>query len=145
MTLQVQAYLCFEGRCEEALKFYQQALGAKVNEMSRFKDCPEPAKGGGCADDGSGKGPSPEMVMHATFTVGETQLMASDGMGSGKPQFAGVSLSLNPANAAEAERLFKVLADGGQVRMPLEKTFFSSAFGIVADRFGVEWMVAVGQ
>ena len=142
--MKVEPYLFFEGRCEEALDFYRQALGAQVSMLMRYKDNPEPAAGQGCGE-GTGAGPTPEMVMHAAFTVGETQVMASDGMGSGTPAFQGISLSLSPANEAEARRLFDALAQGGQVQMPLGKTFFSPAFGMVADRFGVSWMVVVPQ
>lgn len=144
--MKVEPYLFFEGRCEEALEFYRTALGAEVTMLMRYKDNPEPASGPGCAADGSpGAGPKPEMVMHASFNVGDTQVMASDGMGSGKPSFQGISLSLNPETETEAKRLFDALAAGGQVQMPLGKTFFSPAFGMVADRFGVSWMVVVPE
>ena len=142
--MKVESYLMIEGRCEEALDFYRTALGAKVGMLMRFKDNPEPAAGQGCAE-GSGPGPKPEMVMHAEFTVGQTTLMASDGMGSGKTSFQGISLALSPADEAEAKRLFDALADGGQVQMPLTKTFYSKAFGMVADRFGVPWMVVAPE
>lgn len=142
--MKVESYLMFEGRCEEALDFYRTALGAKVGMLMRFKDNPEPAAGQGCAE-GSGPGPKPEMVMHAEFTVGQTTLMASDGMGSGTTSFQGISLALSPADEAEAKRLFDALADGGQVQMPLTKTFYSKAFGMVADRFGVPWMVVAPE
>ncbi len=141
--MKVEPYLFFEGRCEEALDFYRRALGAEVTALMRYKDNPEPAAGPGCAAEGASAGPKPEMVMHAVVKVGETQLMASDGMGSGKPSFQGVSLSLNPATEAEAQRLFNALAEGGTVQMPMAKTFFSPAFGMVADRFGLSWMVVV--
>jgi len=142
--MKVAPYLMFEGRCEEALDFYRSALGAQVTMLMRMKDNPDPAAGQGCAE-GGGPGPTPEMVMHASFTVGHTELMASDGMGSGKTNFEGISLSLSPASEAEAQRLFNALADGGQVQMPLTKTFFSPAFGMVADRFGVPWLVVAQE
>ena len=142
--MKVESYLMFEGRCEEALDFYRTALGAKVGMLMRIKDSPEPAAGQGCAE-GSGPGPKPEMVMHAEFTVGQTTLMASDGMGSGTTSFQGISLALSPADEAEAKRLFDALADGGQVQMPLTTTFYSKAFGMVADRFGVPWMVVAPE
>ena len=142
--MRVESYLMFEGRCEEALEFYRSALGAKVGMLMRYKDNPEPAAGQGCAD-GTGPGPAPEMVMHAEFSVGDTKLLASDGMGSGKTRFEGISLALSPASEAEAKRLFDALADGGQIQMPLTKTFFSQAFGMVADRFGVPWMVVAPE
>ena len=142
--MKVEPYLMFEGRCDEALEFYRRALGAEVKVVMRYKDNPDPTRAPGCAD-GSGAGPTPEMVMHAEFSVGQTTLMASDGMGSGKTRFDGISLALSPASADEARRLFDALADGGQVQMPLAKTFFSQAFGMVADRFGVPWMVVAPE
>lgn len=135
--MQVQPYLYFDGRCEEALDFYRATLGAEVTALMRFKDSPEPHPPGLLPPGSENK------VMHCNFTVGETQLMASDGMCGGKPAFQGVSLAISPATDAEAQRLFKALGDGGQVQMPLTETFFASAFGMVADRFGVSWMVNV--
>ncbi|MEO7400975.1 MAG: VOC family protein [Polaromonas sp.] len=136
--MQVQPYLFFEGRCEEALTFYQGAVGAKLIDLMRFKDSPQPQAGGGCPE---GSAPPPDKVMHASFSIGDTTLMASDGMASGKPEFKGMSLSITAASDAEAKRLFDALGDGGHVQMPLTKTFFASSFGMVADRFGVSWMV----
>jgi PhnB protein len=135
--MQVQPYLFFEGRCEEALEFYRRALSAEITMLMRFKDAPEkpPAAAPGTEN----------KVMHATFRVGDATLMASDGRCQGKPSFHGFSLSLTPKNEAEAERLFNALADGGQVQMPLGKTFFSPRFGMVADKFGVGWMVYVAS
>lgn len=135
----VQSYLFFNGRCEEAIEFYRKALGADVKMMMRFKENPEPMTDG-C---GPGGGPAPEgnSIMHACFQIGETQVMASDGMGGGKPEFKGFSLSLTAPSDAEAQRLFKLLGDGGKVEQPMTHTFFASSFGMVADRFGVSWMV----
>jgi PhnB protein len=135
--MQVQSYLFFEGRCEEALEFYRQALGADVTILMRYQDHPEPPETSK-APPGSGN-----KVMHASFRIGETMVMASDGMCQGKPGFQGFALSLTVPNAAEADRKFAALADGGQVRMPLARTFFSPRFGMVADRFGVLWMIIV--
>jgi len=135
--MQVQPYLFFYGRCEEALDFYKSALGAKVEVMMRFKDSPEPPQPGMC------KPGSEDKIMHASFRVGDTTLMASDGRCEGKPSFQGISLSVTAKDDGEAERLFTALGTGGQVQMPLTKTFFSSRFGIVADRFGVSWMIVV--
>ena len=134
----VQSYLFFNGRCEEAIAFYQKTLGAQVTMMMRFKENPEPMTEG-CGP-GGGAIPS-ENIMHASFRIGETEVMASDGMGGGKPEFKGFSLSLTAASDAEAQRLFKALGDGGKVEMPMDKTFFASSFGMVVDRFGVSWMV----
>lgn len=133
----IQIYLTFEGRCEEAIDFYKQALGAEVEMLMRYKDNPEqPSLGCDPRQD-------PEKVMHAAFRIGETLLMASDGRCSGSPAFQGFSLSIPAADVAEAERHFGALADGGQVMMPLAKTFWSPAFGMLVDRFGVPWMVNV--
>jgi len=132
----VQPYLFFDGRCDEALAFYEKALGAKVEMLTRFKDNPEPsANPPGGAD----------KVMHCAMRIGDTQVMASDGNCAGKPSFQGFSLSLAVPDAATAERLFAALADGGKVQMPMAKTFFAERFGMVGDRFGVSWMVIAGQ
>jgi PhnB protein len=132
--MQVQPYLMFEGRCEEAVEFYRKALGAEVTRLMRFKESPDP---GMCAPGTLDK------VMHMSFRIGDTTLLASDGRCTGQPNFQGFSLALHVADDAEAERLFASLSDGGQVQMPLAKTFFSSRFGMVADRFGVPWMIVV--
>ena len=135
--MQVQPYLFFDGRCEEAIEFYKSKLGAKVEMLMRFKDSPEPAQPGMVPPGAENK------VMHSCFRIGDTAVMASDGRCMGKPSFQGFSLSLTPPDVAEAERLFAALGDGGQVQMPMAKTFFSPRFGMVADRFGVSWMVVV--
>ena len=134
----VQSYLFFNGRCEEAIEFYRKALGAEVKMMMRFKENPEPMTEG-CGPDG-GTIPG-ENIMHASLKIGETEVMASDGMGQGNPEFKGFSLSLTAASDTEAQRLFKALSDGGKVEMPMMKTFYASSFGMVEDRFGVSWMV----
>jgi PhnB protein len=130
----VQPYLFFDGRCEEAVEFYRKALGAQVETLTRFKDSPDP----GMCPPGAG-----DKVMHASIRIGETTVMASDGQCSGRQSFEGFALSLTLPDAAEAERLFAALGDGGRVQMPLIKTFFSPRFGMVADRFGVSWMIHV--
>ena len=135
--MQVQSYLFFDGRCEEALAFYRSALGAKVTMLMRYKESPEPLPSGMCAPN------SDEKVMHSEFTIGDTKLMASDGYAGGKPEFKGFSLSLDARDDADAKRLFDALAEDGTVQMPLDKTFFASSFGMVADRFGMAWMVIV--
>ena len=133
--MKTQPYLSFEGRCEEAIEFYKKALGAKVEALMRFKEAP--------AEPGMRPDPSlAEKVMHAQFHVGDTQVMASDGCNGGGPAvFQGFSLAVQVTDDAEARRRFDALADGGQVQQPLIKTFFASSFGVVADRFGVSWMV----
>jgi len=135
--MQIQPYLFFEGRCEEALEFYRTRLGAEVTMLMRYRESPEPPQPGMIPPGSENK------VMHSSLRIGEAALMASDGRCNGQPGFQGFSLSLNAASEAEAERLFGALAEGGQVQMPLSKTFFSPCFGMVADRFGVSWMVIV--
>jgi len=136
-NLTLQPYLFFDGRCEEALEFYRATLGADVTALMRFKDSPEPPQPGMCAPGSENK------VMHASFRIGDATVMASDGRCTGHPSFQGFSLSLTVKNEAEAERLFGALGKGGQVQMPLSKTFFSARFGMVADKFGVSWMIYV--
>lgn len=137
--MQIQPYLFFDGRCEEAVEFYRTALGAEVDGLMRFSDNPEAS----CEEMRLPPG-SENKIMHASFRIGETRVMASDGMCAGKPDFQGFALSLDAADKADAERLFGALAeDGGRVEMPLAETFFSPAFGMVHDRFGVTWMVIV--
>jgi PhnB protein len=133
--MEVQTYLNFDGRCEEAIEFYRTALGAEVVTMMRYKDAPPP-------HDPRMTAPG-DKVMHATFRIGSTSVMAADHRCGGKPNFQGFSLSLTPPTDAEAGRLFTALADGGQVQMPLTKTFFASSFGTLTDRFGVSWMIYV--
>ena len=133
----IQPYLFFNGSCEEAVEFYRKALGAEVEMMMRFKDSPEPPKPGMVPPGFENK------IMHASFRIGETTVMASDGCGAEKASFQGFSLSLAVPNETAADRAFAALADGGQVRMPLAKTFWSPRFGMVADRFGVGWMISV--
>ena len=133
--MNVEPYLFFDGRCEQALDFYKKALGAKVEAVIRYKENPEPKYNPPNSDD---------KVMHALFRIGDTKIMASDGNCQGKPSFQGFSLTINAAIAAEAEKRFNALAEGGQVQMPLNETFFAKSFGMVADRFGVGWMVMAG-
>lgn len=133
-------YLMFEGRCEEAIEFYKKALGAEVGMLMRFKENPDPGAPG--CDEADGRPPvDGEKIMHCALQIGGGTIMASDGMASGRPDFRGISLTLDASDEADAERKFKALADGGQVQMPLGKTFFARSFGMVADRFGVSWMV----
>ena len=134
--MQVQPYLSFEGRCDEAIEFYKKAIGAKVDMLMRFKEAPDQSMvSPGNAD----------KVMHAALRAGDTQLLMSDGRCTGGPNFSGIALALSTATDADAERIFNALADGGKVNMPLTKTFFSSKFGMCADKFGVGWMVLVDR
>jgi PhnB protein len=137
--MQVQPYLFFDGRCEEALEFYRKALGAEVTMLMRFKESPEPHQPGMIPPGAENK------VMHASFRLGEATVMASDGHCQGKPSFQGFSLSLTVPDEARADKLFSALAEGGRVEMPLMKTFWSPRFGMVVDRFGVMWMVGVAH
>ncbi|SRR5690606_31442562 len=134
----VTPYLFFNGRCEEAIDFYKQALGAEVGMLMRFKDCPEPLP-----PDAIPSG-SEDKIMHACMHIKGAPVMASDGCSAGEPaNFAGISLSITTEDEAEGERMFDALADGGKIEMPMEKTFFAKRFGVVADRFGVSWMIVV--
>jgi PhnB protein len=130
--MQVQPYLFFNGKCEEALEFYKAVLGAKVTMAMRFAEVPDPeARAAGPADN----------IMHCEFQVGETTIMASDGMSKDKPKFQGFALTIQCASDVEVARLFHALREGGQVEMPLSKTFFASNFGGVQDKFGISWMM----
>ena len=133
----VQPYLFFNGSCEQAVEFYCKALGAEVEMMMRFKDSPEPCEPGMVPPGFENK------IMHCSFRIGQTTVMASDGCSAEKTSFQGFSLSLSVPSEAEADRAFAALAEGGQVRMPLAKTFWSPRFGMVEDRFGVGWMINV--
>ena len=135
--MRVETYLFFDGCCEEAIEFYKKILGAEVTMLMRFKDSPEPPQPGMIPSGSENK------IMHVSFRIGDTTVMASDGRCAGQANFQGFSLSLTVANEAEADRKFAALAEGGQVQMPMAKTFWSPRFGMVTDRFGVGWMVSV--
>ncbi|KRB87396.1 VOC family protein [Noviherbaspirillum sp. Root189] len=135
----VQPYLFFNGQCEEALEFYRKSLEAEVTQLMRFKDSPEPHTPGMLPPGSENK------VMHASFRIGDTTVMASDGMCTGTSSFGGISLSIAAQDDARAEQLFAALSEGGKVTMPMSTTFFASRFGMVTDRFGVGWMVIVAS
>lgn len=135
--MHVEPYLFFEGRCEEAVEFYREALGAQVVMLMRYKDSPEPPPPGTLPPGSENK------VMHASLRIGDTTVMASDGFAAGRSSFQGFSLSITVPDEAQAEKVFTALADGGHVQMPLGKTFWSPRFGMATDRFGVGWMVNV--
>src|SRR5262245_49420925 len=128
--MQVQPYLFFDGRCEEALDYYRRTLGAEIQTMMRYKESPDSS--------GMPAGVG-DKVMHAAFKIGDTQILASDGNSQGKPKFEGISLAVDPASVKDADRMFAALADGGKVQMPMVPTFFAERFGMVADRFGISW------
>jgi len=135
--MNVNPYLSFEGRCDEAIEFYKNALGAEVTRLMRWKDMPN-----SCPEDGPRPG-TEDKVMHAALRIGDTVVFVSDGRCAGQPKFEGVSLSLAVSSDAKAAERFNALANGGTVIMPLGKTFFASSFGMATDRFGVTWMVVV--
>jgi PhnB protein len=134
--MHVQPYLFFDGRCEEALAFYKKAAGAEVEMLMRWKDSPDKSM---CSPDNG------EKVMHAQFKIGDTTIMGSDGRNTGNPKFDGFALAINAKDEAEVDKLFNALAAGGKVTMPLAKTFFSPRFGMLADKFGVNWMLLVAK
>jgi PhnB protein len=132
--MKLNPYLHFDGRCDEALEFYKQALGAQVKAVMRFKENPQSEYNPPGMDD---------KIMHADVQIGETHVMMSDGRCVGDAKFEGISLTLSVADAAEADRVFNALQAGGEVQMPIGETFFSPRFGMVKDKFGVVWMVIV--
>ena len=136
--MQVQPYLFFNGRCEEAIEFYRGAVGAEPTMLMRYKDNPEPQPG--MVPPGA-----ENKIMHASIRIGDSVVMASDGECGGTLNFQGFSLTVSVRDEAEADRVFGALSQGGQVQMPLTKTFFSSRFGMLVDRFGVGWMVIVAS
>jgi len=133
----VQPYLFFNGRCEEALEFYKKALGAEVVMTMRYKESPEPPPPGMVPPGFENK------IMHTSFRVGQTVVMASDGCSTDAVKFEGFSLSLALSTPEEVDRIFNALAEGGQVTMPAGKTFWSPRFGMVTDKFGIGWMISV--
>ena len=133
--MKVQAYITFDGRCEEALEFYKKSIDAEVTSLMRWKE----------SQDKDMKGPPgyEEKIMNAAFRIGETELMADDGMGDKTTEFKGMTLAIEVADDAEAKRVFTALGEGGNVSMPLMKIFWTSSFGMLTDKFGVPWMVNV--
>lgn len=134
--MHVQPYLFFDGRCEEAIDFYKQAVGAKVEMIMRWQDSPDKSM---CTPENAQK------VMHAQFNIGDTVVLGSDGRNTGNPKFEGFALALSGKDEAEVDRLFGALSEGGKVTMPLTKTFFSPKFGMLSDKFGVNWMLLVAK
>lgn len=133
----IQPYLFFGGRCEEALEFYKQALGAEVEMLMRYNESPEPVPPGMLAPGFE------EKVMHTSFRVGGSTIMASDGCSEDDGKFAGFNLSVGVDSEADAERIFAALAEGGTITMPLAETFWALKFGMLKDKFGLGWMVNV--
>jgi PhnB protein len=137
--MRIEPYLFFDGRCEEALAFYKGAVGAETTMLMRYNQCPDPLPPGAIPPGSENK------VMHASMKIGDATVMAADGKCGGAPAFEGFSLTYNASNEAEADRVFAALSQGGQVTMPLGKTFFAPRFGMCSDKFGVGWMVIVAQ
>jgi PhnB protein len=135
--MDIQPYLFFNGRCEEAINFYRNALDAHPGMLMRFRDSPEPPPPGQIPPDWDDK------IMHADLRIGDCLLMLSDGCAQTAQPFQGFSLSLTVPDAATADRMFNALADGGEVQMPLGETFWSPYFGMVTDRFGLAWMITM--
>ena len=135
--MNIEPYLFFEGRCDEAVEFYRKNLGAEVGSLMRYKESPEPQQPGMLPPGSENK------VMHGIIKIGDTKVMVSDGRCSGKTVFQGFALTINAPDVASADRMFAALANGGQVQMALAKTFFAPRFGMVTDRFGVLWMIIV--
>lgn len=132
--MKIDPYLSFNGRADEAIEFYKSALGAKVNVLMRFKESPEKPAGGFPPE-------TLNQVMHADLSIGHSRILVTDGGCQSDKTFGGTTLSLQVTSDAEAEKRFTALAEGGNITMPMNKTFFASAFGMVTDRFGVSWMV----
>ncbi|MES2037070.1 MAG: VOC family protein [Pseudomonadota bacterium] len=136
--MQVETILAFGGHSEAAIRFYTEALGAEVIGMMRWKDSPDPAL--------RMVSPDPDKIMHASFRIGSTTLMASDGVETlSQPDFKGFTLNLEARDDAEAKQFFAALSNGGKVQMPLAKAFWTSLSGMVVDRFGLSWMVNVAS
>ena len=131
--MHVIPYVFFDGRCEEALDFYRKAIGVVPGMMMRFGESPE---------QGGMKAP-PEKVMHAEFNLGDTTVFCSDGWAQGKPKFEGFALAIAAEDKSDCEKKFNALAEGGEVTQPLIETFFATSFGMLKDKFGVQWMLTV--
>lgn len=133
--MQFVPYLMFNGNCAEALKFYEQCFGAKINCMTPFAG--SPAEQFVAAE-------YRDQIMHASLSLGDAVVMASDsppGECGGYEEPKGMSVAFQCSEPAEAERVFNMLAEGGKVQMPIAETFWASAFGMVVDRFGIPWMI----
>ena len=130
--MQMNPYLSFNGRCEEAFNFYQQCLGGEIGAIFRYAGTPM-----------SGEVPADwqEKIMHGSITIGEQVLMAADVAPERYEEPKGFSLSLQIKSTAEAERIFRELSSNGRVVVPLEKTFWAALFGVLVDPFGISWLI----
>jgi PhnB protein len=131
----LDSYIFFDGNCAEAMRFYEANLGGKLEALMTYDQSPDPAQ---CPPGSAGR------VMHASLKMGDRSLMASDSPAGMHQPMAGFALSLAYDTAAEANRIFDMLAAGGQVIMPMQKTFYAETFGMLNDRFGTPWMVGGG-
>ncbi|GLQ95221.1 VOC family metalloprotein YjdN [Dyella acidisoli] len=137
--MEIQPYIFFDGRCEEAIAFYCSVLGAQELMKMRFKDAP-------ASEDYQTSPEVADKIMHASLAIGSTHLMMSDGQaGQEKTNHSGFSLSVSASDAASGEKCFNALAQGGQVTMPFQKTFWTDGFGMLVDKFGIPWMVNVAH
>jgi len=130
--MKLNTYLNYGGNCEEAFRFYEKNLGGKISMMMRFADQPDP------------KNVPPGLekyVLYANMTIGGTQLMGSDVPPERFQPMRSVYLSLAVDSSDEAERIYKLLSDGGEIFMPMAETFFAFKFGMLRDRFGTSWMI----
>ena len=135
--MRVEPYLMLSGRAEDALAFYNQAIGAKTVMVMRFDESPDQNHPMPLPPDWDKK------IIHCSMTVGDTLVMMSDGMSAVPKDLSGITLSLTADDEAHANKLFDALSAGGKVFMPLSKTFWSPCFGMTSDKFGVSWMVTV--
>jgi len=131
--MSLRPYLYFSGRAEEAIEFYKRALGAETQMLLRFNEAPDPLPPGAVAPGWETK------IMHASLLIGGDSLLVSDGHSEAEPAFKNFSLALHLKTPADVDGVFAALSDGGEERMPPDKTFFSQRFAMIVDRFGVSW------
>jgi PhnB protein len=135
--VKLEPYLFFDGNAEEALAFYERALGAEVETKMRYADSPDPVPPEHMPPGG------PQKLLHASLLAGDARIMMSDGVPLERGGFRGFSLTLQSPTEGEARRTFDALADGGRILLPIGPTFFSPCYGMLLDRYGVQWMVMV--
>ena len=134
--MQLNPYLSFNGDCAAALKFYEQVLGGKTTFIQTWGDSPMAAQ------------MPPEthgLIMHATLSIGEAQLMGADSPPDQYEQPKGIHIALHFKDTAEGEQVFKALAEAGEIEMPFQPTFWSAGFGMCVDRFGIPWIINCEQ
>jgi PhnB protein len=128
--MELQPYLLFYGTCEEALDFYKSVFGGEITSVHRFEGSPMESQV-----------PDKSKIMHASFVAPGVEFMASDDVRGGEQQGSRITMSLGTNDVAEAERAFNALASGGTVGMPLQQTFWAARFGMLTDKYGIDWMV----